>query len=1218
MTFSPTDYYTPFAINGRHRISLQPVNEFGKGPKIILAVSQPANVVAQGKPAITGTTRVGRKLTASTDSITDADGLECVSWSYQWIRVDNDGNEAEINGATDSTYTLVADDEDKTLKVKVTFIDDALYSETLTSAATSRTTQANGTPAARDERPNTPAQGLPTISGEPHVMMELTASTSGITDADGLSGASYSYQWIRVDESTGVAVESEIERPWWRSELLVSPEFEGSKFKVQVSFTDDRGNSETLTSVATAQARDLYPPTNFDAVWTSQSDAVLTWQPPDKDRGEPILGYKYCYYHSDGSNAPVCKYTEGAPLTVTVSGLVQTGVRWQFHISAFDGMGSGMGRGIVPLPPAPPPPPPPPLTALTAEFRSMPVGHDGASRFGFELHFSENIPGLSYRTLRDSAFRVTNGSIAGIRRLEPGKNRRWRVTVRPAGTENVRIALPVTTDCRTTGALCSGVRPLSASLEAVVPGPPAAPPLTAAFRSMPVEHDGSSRFSFELHFSENVPGLSFRTLRDSAFTVTNGRVTGVRRLAQGSNRRWAVNVQPGAPETVTVHLPATTDCAGAGAICLPDGTKLSGALAATILEPPAASVADATAHEGTDATLDFVVTLTRATNKAVTVDYATSDGSATAGDDYTATRGTLTFASGERAKTVPVPVLDDAIDEGEETMRLTLSSPSGVKLGDAVATGTITNSDPLQKMWLSRFGRTVAGHVTDAVSDRLANPLTGAQVTVGGQRVDLAATKDEAWVGEALTSVARALGAPNGPEPGARSGSGPGQAGASGWPATGLGRVQTALPGSTPAREITGRELLLGSAFHLAAEGDVTGPGLAAWGRVTAGGFDGEAPADGGNVRIDGNVTTGILGADAEWNRLLAGVAVSVSEGEGTFAQPGVDSGAIESTMTTVSPYARLALTERVSAWGLAGWGTGDMTIVQAANDRGQPERVTRTDLEMRLAAAGGRGALLTQDEAGGIDLALKADAFYVETESEAVSNEGSTTGVASRVRLALEGVRAFDMGDGVTLRPSLELGLRHDGGDAETGAGVEIGGGVSYADPGSGLSVEAKARMLVAHAHSDYREWGASASVRLAPGERGRGLSFSLSPTLGAAASGADRLWGARDAGGLAPGGAGGFEASRGLNAELGYGLPLFGDRFTGTPNVGFALSDTTRDYRIGWRLTSAVRGDPGFEVNLDATRREPANPGSGSGAGSGLDARAEHGVLLRAAIRW
>ena len=79
-------------------------------------------------------------------------------------------------------------------------------------------------------------------------------------------------------------------------------------------------------------------------------------------------------------------------------------------------------------------------------------------------------------------------------------------------------------------------------------------------------------------------------------------------------------------------------------------------------------------------------------------------------------------------------------------------------------------------------------------------------------------------------------------------------------------------------------------------------------------------------------------------------------------------------------------------------------------------------------------------------------------------------------------------------------------------------------------------------------------------------------------------------------------------------YGLSLFGDRFTATPNVGFGFSDGARDYRIGWRLTSAVRGDAGFEVNLDATRRETAND-NGALAGPG---RAEHGVMLRGTMRW
>ena len=741
----------------------------------------------------------------------------------------------------------------------------------------------------------------------------------------------------------------------------------------------------------------------------------------------------------------------------------------------------------------------------------------------------------------------------------------------------------------------------------------AARPLTASFTGVPAEHDGTSLFTFELRFSENFPGrFRHRVLRDEALQVTNGRVTQAKRVARGQNQRWTIKVRPASLEDVVVTLPAATDCAATGAVCTEAGRKLSNTVTATVQGPVALSVADARANEADEA-LAFTVSLSRAARATVTVDYATADGSATAGEDYTAASGTLAFAAGETEKTVSVSILDDAIDEGEETFTLTLANAQGAAIGDGEATGTIENSDPLQKMWLSRFGRTVAGHVVDAVSDRLATPLTGAQVTVGGQSVNLAEADDEAAVTQTLSAIAGLLGAPSGPAsgdgPGGFPGSGP-PVPASGPAGAGFGLGSPTLD-NAPAREISGRELLLGSAFHLAREGDGRAPGLAAWGRVTVGGFDGEAPADNGSVTIDGDVTTGILGADAEWNRLLAGVAVSVSEGKGTLDQPGVDSGKIESTMTAVSPYARFTVNDRISVWGLAGWGTGDMTIVQDARaaadgQPARPERISRTDLAMRLAVVGGRGALLEQDEAGGFDLALKADAFHVETESDPISNEGKTTASASRVRLALEGSRAFQVGGG-TLTPGLELGLRHDGGDAETGTGVELGGRVSWTDPETGLSVEAQARTLIAHEDSNYREWGASGAVRLAPGERGRGLSFSLSPTWGAASSGVEGLWSARDAQGLAPGTE--FEAEQRLEGELGYGLSVFGDRFTGTPNVGFGLSDTAREYRLGWRLTSAIRNDPGFEVSLDATRTEPANDNG---------AAPEHGVMLRGAIRW
>ena len=613
----------------------------------------------------------------------------------------------------------------------------------------------------------------------------------------------------------------------------------------------------------------------------------------------------------------------------------------------------------------------------------------------------------------------------------------------------------------------------------------------------------------------------------------------------------------------------------------------------------------------------FIVRLSKPPQKPVTVNYTTRKGQgwwqykalpAEPGSDYVETRGTLTFAAGRSIQTITVPLLDDAIDEGPEYFWLRFSQARGATLSEEnrETVGLIVNSDPVQQMWLARFGRTVGSQVTDAVSDRLGSGLApGARATLAGQSLDLSQADDGKALTDALTGLAQRFGArapaANDEDPFA--------------PTRGPSAAATA-----PAP--TGRDLLLGSSFHVAPERDGSGPGLAVWGRVAHGRFDGEEASDGGRMRIDGQwVVTGTLGADADWGRLLAGVAVSLSEGEGTFAQPGVDKGSVESTLTTVSPYARFRITDRVSAWGLAGWGTGSMTVVQdalpadpdAGRDQPRPRTETKADISMRLGALGARGELLTPGTNGGMDLALKTDAFFVRTESEKAANSAATTADAGRVRLVLEGGRAFDMGDGASFRPSLELGVRHDGGDAETGAGVEVSGGVAYNDAASGLSIEAKARMLAAHADSDYEEWGASATARLDPGARGRGLSFSLAPTIGATSSASERLWGARDARAFAPGGE--FEASRGLTAEAGYGMALFGDRFTGTPNLGFGTSDGgARDYRLGWRLTSAVRGDPGFEVNLDATRREAANPGSGAGAGS----RAEHGAMLRALVRW
>ena len=162
----------------------------------------------------------------------------------------------------------------------------------------------------------------------------------------------------------------------------------------------------------------------------------------------------------------------------------------------------------------------------------------------------------------------------------------------------------------------------------------------------------------------------------------------------------------------------------------------------TQLTLPAVSVADAKAQEGAAETLDFAVTLDAANRGRATVDYATADGTAAADEDYTATTGTLTFELGETAKTIAVTVLDDAVDEGEETFTLTLSNPVNETLGDAVATGTIvrTTIRCRRRGWRGS-GRTVAGHVMDAVGARLSGS-SDSHVTLAGYRLGGAAEPD--------------------------------------------------------------------------------------------------------------------------------------------------------------------------------------------------------------------------------------------------------------------------------------------------------------------------------------------------------------------------------------------------------------------------------------------------------------------------------------------
>ena len=816
---------------------------------------------------------------------------------------------------------------------------------------------------------------------------------------------------------------------------------------------------------------------------------------------------------------------------------------------------------------------------LTAEFSGAPAGH-GGEPFMLELEFNDS-PEMSYRVLqpvngREGRLNVVNATALRVRRVDPPGNRRWLLTFAPAGTGDVTVTLPATTDCEAAGAICTADgRPLSAAAAVTVPhGEPLQAqdtPFAARLEALPEEHDGESALAFEVRFSEEPDSYSYRTLRDETLEIRQGGTRlapRVQRMARSSSRIWTVTVEPVSKADIAIAIAATADCEAAGAVCNADGEPLSNGVSATVPGPPGLSVADAAVTEAAGATLDFQVTLGRASASTVTVDYRTWDGTATAGADYTSTSGTLSFAPGETAKTVSVPVLDDAHDEGSETMTLALSDPSGGNawIADAHAAGTIENTDAMPGAWLGRFGRTVADQVLDAVASRAAGERSaGTEVTLAGERVGNLSAEDRRVL-ESLEEV---------------------EAG---------------------ERGLTLREFLSGSSFAMTS--GTSGEGFGAvWGRGAVSSFSGR---EDGGVSLEGDVESLLLGMDYQGGDTAFGVMLAHSLGEGTFTSA-VDGGDLESDLTGIYPWGRHALSDRLSVWGAGGYGSGTLKLTP------EGQGATETDMDLVMLAGGLRGELLSGG-AGGRSLAATADWLGVRTSSDRARTPAGgilagADATVTRFRVGLEGSMALGLGEGGgLLTPMVELGLRHDDGDAETGFGADMGLGVTWSAPSLGLEAALRGRGLLTHESDGFDEEGFSGSLVWDPSpDTDRGVSLKIGRHAGAEASGGVRaLFDRGSPAGIWPAeeGAGGVGGGhRRLEATLGYGFPAFGGRYTATPEIGYGESDGGRDLRLGWRLTRTGPGGIEFGFDVGGRHIENMDDGTGHEFGLGFGWRLEEG---------
>ena len=323
-------------------------------------------------------------------------------------------------------------------------------------------------------------------------------------------------------------------------------------------------------------------------------------------------------------------------------------------------------------------------------------------------------------------------------------------------------------------------------------------------------------------------------------------------------------------------------------------------------------------------------------------------------------------------------------------------------------------------------------------------------------------------------------------------------------------------------------------------------------------------------------MATATVGFDTRRDRWLAGVALSYSEGEGAYTHPDGLGGAVASTLASLSPFARYRFGERASVWGALGYGRGDLTLSPDAI-----EAVYGTDIANRMAAFGGRARIGARaGQIASFQLEAVSDVRLTNTSSNTASNLAGVDAATGRARLLLKGSGTLAIA-GVVLLPTLEAGLRYDTGDAETGAGVEVGAGLGYA--AGRLSVQVNVRGLLAHEDAEYEEWGLSGRLAYTPRPDGRGLTMSLGSTLGAVHSGVQALWNRQTAAGLARGGAE-MPAGQSFQGELGYIVDGLRGRALWTPYLGAeAAGHGARALQFGLKVVSG----PNLEAHLGIGQR-------------------------------
>ena len=600
--------------------------------------------------------------------------------------------------------------------------------------------------------------------------------------------------------------------------------------------------------------------------------------------------------------------------------------------------------------------------------------------------------------------------------------------------------------------------------------------------------------------------------------------------------------EPNETFTVTLSSPSGATLRDAGAV----GTIIDEV--APDPAGPALTVSDARAREGE--ILRFQVILTPPGSETVTVDYQTASGTAVEGLDFIAAGSRLTFEPGIAQQTVEVRTRKDDIDESNETLTLRLSNAYGARLQDAVGTGTIIGAVArrirlVNRAYLPEVGRAIAFNAVRCRIDRALSRTASGNLK------------------QALDRLA------------------PPQPASFGW--------SPARSRSVSIDQLFGR-----LSFALQSTGGANGIGrVSAW---SCGDY--RALADGksgGPVDWDGKVVGLQAGADVRLRPdLLAGLAVS--RFNGTFRYDVGDGvaeigGRDRLRLYGLHPYLAWKASPYLTVWGTIGHSWGDLEM---SDDVEGDRRAGNARLGSGMLGLNGR--LL---EHGKTTVRFKGEIGLAQFKiADAGVGFDAAVSDLRRLRLAIEFAHEQPLPTGGTLRPWGEIGMFHDGGDGETGVGLELGGGLRYRNQTKGWSAEVFGRRRMVHGDALPREWGGGAAFRFDPGPADLGFSAILNQSWGRTKSGVERLWdqGSEDTA------SGSLRGGR-MELQLGYGFGALGGRGVLTPHGAVTLGQGSgRSYRWGGRLEAGS----GVALSLEAERRETNN------------AEPEHAIMLRGLLRF